>query len=120
MYALIRLRGDGLMLVGKADVNIRELVVRCKKEEELLNYMDSLVPEGFRHIRAIVDNQRYICCLYIRASKVIPWDVKKDLLNNIMSKLTVVGYTNILIETSMLYSIANMDRIEKYYRKEKM
>lgn len=105
------------MLVGKTDVDVRELEVRARDKEEFIKYSDSLIPKDFIHIKAVIDNQRYLCCLLIRASNKVSWEVKKELLDRIMPEISIVGFTDTLIEVNTLFGIANMDKVEKYYRK---
>lgn len=106
------------MLVGKCDVALQELEYRAKNAEEFKKYSDSLVPEDFRHIIAILNNQRYVCCLILRTSKIIPWDVKSTCINNVMRDIQIIGYTDMLIEIDMLLGMINKERIEKIWKKE--
>lgn len=106
------------MLVGKADIDLRELEVRAGDKDKFLDYVDSLVPIDFKHIPSIVSNQRYICCQLLRTSNKVSWEVKKDLIDSIMLQISIVGYTDSLIEANTLFGVINKDKVLKYRRKE--
>ena len=106
------------MLVGKSDVAIQELERRVKDVEEFKKYCDSLVPEEFKHISAIRNNQRYICCLILRTSKCIPWNIKLSCINRVMQDIQIVCYTDMLIEVDILLGMIDKERVNKMWRDE--
>lgn len=105
------------MLVGKSNVNLQELLAHTATAEAFIEYSDSLVPSEFRHVKAIIDNQRYLCCLLLRQSKSISWDKKKEILDCVLYDVHIVGYTNCVIEVGTLFALTNRENVNKYYRK---
>jgi len=74
-------------------------------------YCEELVPEEYRHVQAIVENQQYYCCLLLRRVDSIPWSRKREIINGVMSGIRIVGYTDSLIEAASLAQYVDMDRL---------
>lgn len=107
------------MLLGKSDVDIIELRKHMVDYETYCAYCDSLIPEEFRHVKELCDNQRYYCAMNIRKSEDIPWDKKKDLIVTVMSNVTVTGLTDMCIDIETLKPYMGRARMEKFFRRLK-
>ena len=108
------------MIVGKVEVDVSVLAKHIKNKEEFLAYCDSLVPSEFRHNEHIINNQRYLCCLLLRKTNYVPWSQKKELLDEVMSSIRIVGYVDILIEANVIFSMVDNSKLNKYARKESL
>lgn len=104
------------MLVGKINIDVEKLKKNTYSKEMFCAYCDSLVPAEFRHRKEIINNQRYICCLVMRNSKLISWDVKKPLINEVMKGLRITGYTDTLLEVGSLFDYTDVKRVNKFRR----
>ena len=102
------------MIIGTVQVSEEILALKAKDPEVFKQYCRSLVPEEYRHVQAIVDNQIYYCCLLLRASKQISWDEKRNLLNKVMWDLKITGFTGSLIEAKSLLDYANVQRVKAF------
>lgn len=102
------------MIVGKTDVLVEDVEKHSKDVETFVKYAESLVPEEFRHVTAIVDNQKYLCCLILRSSKRVSWEKKKEIINDVMYSIKIVGYTENIISASALLNLADQSKLEKY------
>lgn len=100
------------MVIGTI-TSSEECVKHSRDKETFLEWCDSLVPEEFSHIKSIVDNQRYYCCLLLRRSSV-SWDKKKEIINPIMLKLRVIGFTDSVLEIKYIYNLLNVKKLEEY------
>lgn len=105
------------MLLGKALIDENVLKRHVSSLAEFYNYCDSLIPEDFRHVSQLRDNQRYLCTLLLRKSEKIPWEVKKDIITAVMSSTRVTGLTDSCIEVSQLYEYISKDKMEGYKRR---
>lgn len=105
------------MIVGQSLINEAELAKHLSSYEEFCNYCDNLIPNGYRHRIDISMNQRYYCALLIRKNKYITWDIKKDLINTIMANNKVTGFTNSVIDVSLLSSFIDERRMMRYDRR---
>ena len=102
------------MLVGKIDIDEKKLAVSSRSVETFLEFSDSLVPKAFNGCKAIIDNQRYLCCVKLRKIESVSWSVKKPLLDEVMSGLSIIGYMDELVEVEKLCSIVNMYKVHEY------
>lgn len=102
------------MLIGKASVDKAKLLASLKTVDKFIAFSDSLVPEEFRHVQAILSNQRYICCLLLRKEKSVDWNVKKEIIEKVMEDISIVGYTDVLIEVNKLFAFADMRKVKRY------
>lgn len=107
-----------VLLVGKIDISIAELVKHDNSIEEFIAYADSLVPKEFAHIPQILQNQRYINCLAYRKKTMINWDKKKEICNGVLRTINVSGFTDRLIEVNDLMNAVDSQVLESFYRKE--
>lgn len=105
------------IIVGKVDINLKELEKCSWNYDKFIEYSDSLVPEEFRHIKAITDNQRYLCAVRVRKLSNIPWDVRADLVNRVMQEVSIVGYADQLIEAVSLHLLVNKEKVFHYLEK---
>ena len=106
------------MLVGQSNVSIAELEKNARDLDAFKKYCDSLVPEDFRHVSSIVNNQRYICAMMLRNSSHVTWKQKKDIVDEIMRGIRIVGYTDQVIDLSVLLNRVDVKRLEMYFQKE--
>lgn len=105
------------MLVGNSKVSVADVEKHCQSTGTFLDFADSLVPEEFKHVQAIIDNQRYLCCLLLRRSTKYPYDKKAEIIENVMSNVSIVGYVNDIEDVSSIYSLVDYKRLEEYRRR---
>ncbi len=102
------------MVVGVIQVSEEMLIRKAQDETLFREYCRDLVPKEYRHIQYIVDNQTYYCCLLLRKNKSVPWDLKRPLLDKVLLKLKIVGFTDSLIEAGSLLDYANISRVKTF------
>ena len=105
------------MLVGKSNIELHDLLKHIQNAETFTEYCDSLVPSEFRHVQAIIDNQRYLCCLMLRQAKTVDWSVKSQIIENVMCDIKIIGFTDMIIEVNTLFGLADKERILQFGRK---
>lgn len=102
------------MIVGTANINIDELLKHVLDEQELIDYIDSLIPPLFREVEKIRMNQRYLCAMQIRNSLAIEWGKKKEVAEFLESDIEVTGYTDSLLEIEAIYDGCNHEKLNEY------
>ena len=105
------------MLVGKANIEKRDLIFKCKTAEDIRALAISLIPKEFSHIPEIVDNQIYIICLHIRRCDDIKWSFKRPLIDEAMKDIKISGYIDRVIECRTLLAFTDMKRLHSFYKK---
>ena len=101
------------MLIGSKSIDMAALKQACSSPQSLLRFAEDLVPEQCRHVRAIVDNQKYYVATLVRTFKAIPYMRKMQLCNTLLAGVTVCGVCNEVFDYGdLLYSV-NIDMWEK-------
>jgi len=102
------------MIVGASRVDKQELVLASTSVQSFEEFCVAQVPDEFKHCREIVDNQKYLCCIILRSIKTVPWDKKKPVIDDVMRGLSIVGFTDTLVEATSLLGVANLKRVKKF------
>lgn len=107
---------DNIMIVGKKDIVINELIKHTKSIEDLIEYSNSLIPKEFLHLKSIQDNQLYYLLLLLKKSN-ITYEKKKE-LSELFVNISPIGYTDTIVPLDILINRVSLSKIRKYYRKE--
>lgn len=102
------------MVIGVIDICKSKLVGHIGSVEEFIAYCDALVPQEFRHVEAIVGNQRYLCCITLRSMGNVPWDKRKEIISAVLRDTRIVGYTDTLIEAESLLRMSDIKRVRAF------
>lgn len=102
------------MIIGSSSVNNAELIKCSKSYDDFLAYCKKLVPQEFRHVDVIINNQCYFCALKLRSCKEVSWEVKKPLCNEVLRKHQICGGLNEIIEVGNLLTIVNIQRLKDF------
>lgn len=105
------------MLIGNKNIDTRELKSACTSPQALLDYTMSLVPIQCRHVRAIVDNQRYYVSTLVRGFKSIPYVRRTQLCDGLLRGITVCGVCNEIFDYSDLLNLVDVDMWNKLKEK---
>ncbi len=101
------------MLVGNKSVDTRALKQACRSPQALLTFTEHLVPIQCRHVRAIVDNQKYYVSTLVRQFKSIPYVRKMQLVSYLLRGVTVCGVCNELFDYRDLLSVVDIKMWKK-------
>lgn len=96
------------MLVGRRSVDPVKLKQACTSGDTLLQFTINLVPPEVRHVRAIVDNQKYYVATMVRSFKSIPYIRKMKLCDELLRGVIVKGVCNELYDYDDL--LADIDK----------
>ena len=99
------------MFIGSKDLDLDFLRKNFYNIEKLKNYSNSLIPEEFRHLDQIQDNQLYYIVLNLRKIGITDYRKLKSVTRELLSGIKIMGYVNSVIEVTSLYSIVNIDRV---------
>lgn len=94
------------MIVGCREVDLKKLKSVYNVQESLDNYCISLVPKYVRHVKEIVDNQKYLVALYLRTLESIPFKEREYWSNYLTKDIHVTGLLNSIVDFKdlMLYT----------------
>lgn len=82
------------MLIGTDQIDYKELYKRVNNPEELVTYVETLVPVWANHIHAIVYNQRYFTAVQIRNMLQIPYKTREACTDALLDGISINGVMN--------------------------
>lgn len=103
------------MIIGSMQVEVQELRKYLSSVPVFREYAKSLVPEEYRHIKEIVDNQVYYNLLVLRKTESIHWQVKKELIIEIANSVKLTGLIDKVFDIAALEHCVNEERVRKFY-----
>lgn len=104
------------MIIGTREVDLQR-VIKLKDTPELLyKYVESLVPELYKHVPAIVHNQRYYIGTLILQDKHIPMNMKREINDILVKNVHVNGYLGVFIDCNDLEGYINMNVVQRYLK----
>lgn len=99
------------MIVGTVNIDIDELKGVVNSNGDILSYTLGLVPVWARHLKGIVDNQRYYIAITLRNIQSIPYKVRKPYIDELLSNITLVGVANSVCTMDDIISICNKEKL---------
>lgn len=102
------------MLVGCTSLSNEKLLKIYRNPEALRHYSNSLIPEEFRHVKELQDNQLYFVCMTLRKLGIKDYKELQKTIHELLKGLRVTGYVNDVVEVSFLYNIVNKSKVELY------
>lgn len=106
------------MLIATREYSVEMLLQVYEDQDKLDEYVLSLIPEKFKHVSAILSNQKYFINYKILNDKDIPMDQKTLLSNALVARVHVVGYLDEFTTMDEIRRYVNMDRVAEYHRIE--
>ncbi len=108
------------MIVGTKTIPLSDLINACSSDRELSAFTLALVPRFVRHIDEIVNNQKYIVALELRGIAGIPYKIKKELSENLLTGVVVKGTINTIIDIEDVMASVDMNTVFKYLFKTEL
>lgn len=102
------------MLIATTNVDINKCFGLSNNKDELDKYIESLVPEKYRHISAIIGNQRYYINCRMFESREHSIDEKRDLSNMLMLHVRVAGLLGSFVTVTELEGFIDKDLVAEY------
>ena len=106
------------MIVGTTVLNYNELRVYAKRPNELVTYVDNLVPVWARHISPIVYNQRYYVAIHVRNMLSLPYKVRMEAANILTKGISVKGIISGFTSITDILDSCNKEDMLKVLRGE--
>lgn len=106
------------MVVGCKDLDFAATKRACKSAETLRAYALDTVPTPLRHIQAIVDNQKYLIALQVRAISSISWQQRKALCEALLEGVFIRGVPDAVYDYNDLLQAIDVSAFERYLREE--
>lgn len=108
------------MVVGCKDLDFSAMKRACRSPDALKAYALEIVPTPLRHIRAIIDNQKYLVALQVRGVASIPWQRRKALCEALLDGAYIRGVPDAVYDYNDLLQIIDVSAFERYLREEEL
>ena len=105
------------MLVGTLNISSEE-INQCKTGTDLINYAERCVPSIFRHVKEIVDNQKYILATYVRKQYSYDYNKWYPLCKELLSGVRVTGSIVTVSTCADILAECDMNVMKKFLVKE--
>ena len=79
------------MIVGTTEINYADLKLFVGKHEELVVYVENLVPIWARHIKCLAHNQRFYVAIHLRGVLSIPYKQRIAMCEALIDGINVRG-----------------------------
>lgn len=108
------------MIVGTKAIPLDKLARECYSVSALNAFSLSMVPRYAQHITEIVDNQKYIIAMEVRALTTLSYQKKKELSEGLLEGVIIRGTINTIVDVEDLFSFINMSHLFKVLFKEEL
>lgn len=79
------------MIVGTTSIDYEVLKQFAGRPDDLVIYVEGLVPSWARHLPQITNNQRFYVAAHLRGVLTLPYPVRMELVNALVNGITVSG-----------------------------
>lgn len=106
------------MLILTKDYDLAKCFELRNNHEALMEYINSLMPERYRHVDALLSNQRYFinCDMYGHTEYSL--EAKKELSDALMLNVRVAGYIGTFVTVGELESFVSQKAVQRYRERE--
>ena len=102
------------MIVGSTKIDYEFLRRNYKNVENIKRYIVGCIPERFRHVRQIYDNQTYYVCMCLRKVGITDYKELHATLHSLLSGVKITGYVDFVVECEFLLQLSNKDKLNLY------
>ena len=106
------------MLVGTTDIPIAKLMHVANNPEKLKSFAEQLVPVFFRHIKPIVDNQKYLVAIHLRNECKGNYNAWHDACKELLKGVHITGSISDVYTCADLLAACNVTDIKTFLKKE--
>ena len=79
------------MVVGTTHIDYDVLKSFKGRPQDLVIYVENLVPIWARHIKCLAQNQRFYVAIHLRGVLTIPYQVRMELVNALVEGIRIQG-----------------------------
>lgn len=103
------------MIIGSSVIDYGILCSCYPSISKIKRYSNSLIPQEFRGIKQIEDNQLYYVTLSLRKMPTITdYKLLKKVIAELMDGVLIIGYSNEVIELSNIWQYVDYDIVTRY------
>ena len=106
------------MLILTRKYDLEKCISLRNDQEALTEYINSLMPERFKHVDSLLSNQRYFinCDMYTHVEYSI--EIRRELSDALMHNVRVAGYIGDFVTVQELETYVSNKAVNRYKDKE--
>lgn len=105
------------MIVLNTFIDEDELASSMKSAKELLSYVNSLVPELYKHNLILISNQRYFMYQYILTNMEVDRR-QRSIINELVKGIRIAGSISEFIPICEVEQCVDKHKVNKYFIEE--
>lgn len=102
------------MFVGSSNIDREYLKKIYRNPDRIREYSNSLIPQEFRHLEILRDNQLYFVCMTLRKIGITDYKTLQNTIRELLKGVRITGYTDEVTDITFLYNIVNMNKVKLY------
>ena len=79
------------MIIGDSNIDYDVLKSFAGKPDDLVVYVENMVPSWARHIKCLAQNQRFYIAVHLRGVLTLPYQTRMELVNALVDGINVSG-----------------------------
>lgn len=108
------------MIIATKEIDIQKVMNIYSDRDTLNSYVESLIPEKYKHLSSIYSNQKFYINFKILENKEISMNDKIDVSRALVEDLHVVGFTDSYIPIDEVERFINHKQVSKYNERNKI
>ena len=99
------------MIIGTAVIDYEKLKSFEGRPEELITYVESLVPVWAKHIDGIVDNQKFYIAIHLRKVLTLSYKPRMELVEALTNSINIHGVISQFTPIDELVSSCDKEKL---------
>lgn len=106
------------MIVGTTYIDYEVLKSFVGRPQDLVVYVENLVPSWARHIKCLTQNQRFYVAIHLRGVLTIPYQVRMELVNALIEGISVRGIISSFTSITEIVDVCNKDALAQMVKQK--
>lgn len=106
------------MIVGTTSIDYEVLKSFIGRPQDLVVYVENLVPSWARHIKCLTHNQRFYVAIHLRGVLTIPYQVRMELVNALIEGISVRGIISSFTSITEIVDVCNKDALAQMVKQK--
>lgn len=106
------------MIVGTTNINYSEIKLFAGKPDDLVIYVEGLVPIWARHIHCLAHNQRFYVAIHLRKVLSIPYKVRMEMCEALISGISVRGIMSSFTSVTEILDICDKEMLVRMLKRQ--
>lgn len=106
------------MIVGSTNIDYSNIKLFAGKPDDLVIYVEGLVPVWARHITCLAHNQRFYVATHLRRVLSIPYKVRMEMCNALVSGINVRGLMSSFTSITEILDVCDKEMLVQMLKRQ--